>query len=582
MGKNRVRRLARTLVAPTAAVHGDADRRRAGLLASILLALLALGLVSGLVQLILVPGFFGTFVYMLAALTVIGGAYGASRTRHFRAAAWVASLAPVCACFGIVCTDPSDIVAGAFMLLGVLLASAFLGAPATIVVACTALFALVTALTLQPGPLQWADALPLLAFHAVLSPLFVITTVHRDNVERLREDERRRLDAAAHEQRQLELLGRLASGIAHDFNNLLLVVQANATLLDRLEDPRVESLTTDIHAAAARGAGLTRQLLAAARKQPLDPERVSVNALLVGMAPLLRRLIGRHLTLVVEPGDAESVVVADRSQLEQVVLNLAVNARDAMPEGGLLKIEALHRAPAGSRSETTQWICLSVTDTGIGMDDYTVQRVCEPFFSTKGKAGHGIGLATVKGVVEQSGGRLEITSAPGQGSRFDVFLPLAPPPAAVAEPPSRSPRLAPIVGRRATILVLDDDAAVLRAVTHLLVSVGYRVLSAQSAGEAIALFESEYDRIDLLVCDLVVSAIHGVDVAALLVRRMPRLRVLFMSAYADRRLDAMRSMPAAGMIAKPFSLDELDAKVRSSLGVAAAEHRAPAQPSPLA
>jgi signal transduction histidine kinase/CheY-like chemotaxis protein len=515
---------------------------------------------------------------MLAALAVIAGAYCTSRTRHFRTAAWVASLAPVTACFAIVSTNPSDVVAGSFMLLGVLLASAFLGAAATTIIACTALVALVAALKLQPGPLQFVHALSLVAFHVVLSPLFVLTTIHRDNLERLRQDERRRLDAAAHEQRQLELLGRLAGGIAHDFNNLLLVVQANATLLDRLHDARVESLTTDIHAAVARGAGFTRQLLAAARKQPLDPERVSLHGLLLGMEPLLRRLIGKHLTLVVEPGDADSVVVADRSQLEQVVLNLAVNARDAMPEGGLLKIEALQRAPR-ALADKTHWICLSVSDTGIGMDDHTVQRVCEPFFSTKGQAGHGIGLATVKGVVEQSGGHLEITSAPGHGSRFDVFLPLAPPPTRGQEQTSLSPRLAPIVGRRATILVLDDDHAVLRAVTHLLASMGYRVLSAQSAGEAIALFESEYDRIDLLVCDLVISAIHGVDVAALLVRRMPRLRVLFMSAYADLRLDALRSMPTAEMIAKPFSLEELDGKVRSCLGVAAGDRRPPAQPS---
>jgi two-component system cell cycle sensor histidine kinase/response regulator CckA len=326
-----------------------------------------------------------------------------------------------------------------------------------------------------------------------------------------------------------------------------------------------------------RGAGLTRQVLAAARKQPLEPERVPLQALLLGMEPLLRRLIGNHVTLVVELGDADPVVIADRSQLEQVVLNLALNARDAMPDGGLLKIEAQRRAPATPESEPTDWVCLSVSDTGVGMDDYTVQRICEPFFSTKGAAGHGIGLATVKGVVEQSGGRLEITSALGQGSRFDVFLPLATARAPARDGLDRSTGLSPVASKRATILVLDDDAAVLRAVTQLLASMGHHVLSAQSAGEAIALFEREHTRIDLLVCDLVVSAIHGVDVAALLVRRMPRLRVLFMSAYADSRLDAARTLPAAEMIAKPFSMDELDAKVRRCLGVEAGWQRAPAQ-----
>jgi signal transduction histidine kinase/CheY-like chemotaxis protein len=577
MGGTLLRRLVRALVAPTAEVRDEADRRRAGLLAGILLALLALGLASGLVQLALVPGFLNTFASMLAALAIIAAAYWASRTRRFRVAAWVACLAPVGACFAIVATNPEDAVAGPFMLLGVLLASAFLDARATLTIAGVAFAALAAALSLQPGPLEPGQALPLLSFHAVLSPLFVITSVHRDGLERLREAERRRLDAASHEKRQLELLGRLAGGIAHDFNNLLFVVQANAELLDCLNETRVSLLTADIHAAAARGAGLTRQVLAAARKQPLEPEPVPLQALLLGMEPLLRRLIGSPVTLIVEPGEADSVVIADRSQLEQVVLNLALNARDAMPDGGVLQLEAQRRAPITPQHEATAWACLSVSDTGVGMDDYTLQRSCDPFFSTKGTAGHGIGLATVKGVVEQSGGQLEITSALGQGSRFDVFLPLATARAPTYDRLPRSAGLPPIAGKRATILVLDDDAAVLRAVTQLLASRGYHVLSAQSAGEAIALFEREQARLDLLVCDLVVSAIHGVDVAALLVRRMPRLRVLFMSAYADSRLDAAKRLPAAEMLAKPFSMDELDAKVRRSLGVGAGSHRAPAQ-----
>jgi CheY-like chemotaxis protein len=257
-----------------------------------------------------------------------------------------------------------------------------------------------------------------------------------------------------------------------------------------------------------------------------------------------------------------------------------LNARDAMPDGGVLKLEAARRAPSKPHSQALDWVCLSVSDTGVGMDDYTLQRICEPFFTTKGKAGHGIGLATVKGVIEQSGGHLEITSAAGQGSQFDVFLPVAPDSAPTSERQHRSPRLPPVASQRATLLVLDDDAAVLRAVTQLVASRGYHVLSAQSAGEAIALFEREHERIDLLVCDLVVSAIHGIDVATLLVRRMPRLRVLFMSAYADSMLDAMKALPASEMIAKPFAMDELDARIRRCLGVDALGERSTArQPS---
>ena len=582
MKRNLLQRLARALVVPTAGVRDEADRRRARLLASILLALLTLGLGTGLLQLALIPGFLATFINMLAALTIIAGAYWASRTRLFRAAAWVACLAPIGACFAIVATNPDDLVAGPFMLLGVLLASAFLNARATVAVASTAFVALAAAEWLQGGRFEFDRALPMLALHVVFSPLFVITTVHRDGLERLREQERRRIDAASQEQRQLELLGRLAGGIAHDFNNLLLVVQANADLLNRSGEAHSGPLVADIHAAVVRGAGLTRQVLAAARKQPLEPERVPLGALLLEMERLLRRLIGSHITLTVEPGDAELVVLADRSQLEQVVLNLALNARDAMPGGGVMHIAAQRRTPPSLQDAKTDWVCLRVSDTGVGMDDYTLQRIWDPFFTTKGVAGHGIGLATVKGVVEQSGGHLEIRSAPGQGSQFEVYLPLATAEAPAQRRPRPSPPAPPLGTRQATILVLDDDAAVLRAVTQLLSSMGYRVLSAQSAGEAIALFEREHDRIDLFVSDLVVSAIHGVDVAALLVRRMPRLRVLFMSAYAHSRIDAAQTMPEAEMISKPFSMDELDAKVRRCLGARAAEQRAPAQRATLA
>lgn len=580
MKRSRIQTLAHALAAPSAEVQDEPDRRQASLLASILLALLTLGLASGLVQLALVPGFRSTFSYMSIALVVIAGAYWTSRTPRFRSAAWVACLAPIGACFSIVATNPNDGVAGPFMVLGVLLASAFLDARSTLIIACTAFCALAIALSLRPGPVEPRHALPLLAFHAVLSPLFVITTLHRDGLERLRQDERRRRDAASNEQRQLELLGRLAGGIAHDFNNLLLVVQTNAELLDRMDDTRVSRLTTDIRAAAVRGAGLTRQVLAAARKQPLEPERVNLNGLLLDMEGLLRRLIGNHVTLIVQPGDLDPIVSADRSQLEQVVLNLALNARDAMPNGGLARIEILRCAPSTtSGSDSEDWICLSVSDSGAGMDDYTLQRICEPFFSTKGMAGHGIGLATVKGVVEQSGGRLEVTSRLGEGSRFDVFLPPADGPGPVTDAVQRAVRASQSWSKRVTILVLDDDAAVLRAVAQSLATLGYHVHAAQTAGEAIALFEREYDQLDLLVCDLVVSAIHGIDVATLLVRRKPLLRVLFMSGYADSTLDAARALPGAELIAKPFSIDDLDAKIRRSLGIDIRPRQQASQPT---
>jgi two-component system cell cycle sensor histidine kinase/response regulator CckA len=561
-----IQKILGALVTPAADVRDTSDQRRARLLASILLTLLALGCSSGLLQLTLVPGFLPTFVFMLGALALIGVAYVLSRTRHFRKAAWGACAAPIAACFAVIIVNPDDIAAGPFMLLGVLLASTFLDARATSVTALGAFSALGAALLLQDGPVEPARALPLLAFHAVMSPLFVVATVHRDGLERLREVEGRKRDATLQQQRQLETLGRLAGGIAHDFNNLLLVVQANAELIDRARVPRVGPFTADILEAASRGADLTRQILATARKQLLQPQRVPLNALLTGVESLLRRLMGSHITLIVQTTDVDAAVLADRTQLEQVLLNLALNARDAMPNGGVLKLGASRRVPsAGQRQPASEWICLSVVDTGVGMDADTQRRIFEPFFTTKGVNGHGLGLATVRGIVEQSGGSIEVTSSPNQGARFDLYLPLVGGPAVTDPKGSEPPAAAHPSRRSATILVLDDDGAVLRAVGHMLEAMGHQALLACSVGEAIDLFEREQARVDLLLCDLLIPAMSGVEVATLLLRRRPTLRVLFMSGYADWQADALRAMPSAGLMAKPFSSDELRARIERSL-----------------
>jgi two-component system cell cycle sensor histidine kinase/response regulator CckA len=565
MLSRRLRQVLHPLVACSAEIRDPADRERAELLASLLLALLVLGLSSGFVQWLLVPNFWPTFAAMLVALAVIGVAYFASRSRHFRQAAWAAALAPIAACVVVTRSDPKDAVSGAFMLIGVLLATLFLDARAALRIACTAFLALLVALAPWSAAFDPRRALPLLAFHAIFSPLLIIAAAHRDRIEELRKDVLRRKQAEQHEARQMELLGRLASGIAHDFNNLLTVVMGNTELLIALGDERMRGLTADISSAVDRGAGLTRLLLTTARKQILRPRKVDLSVLLRDVQGLLHRLIGPHIVLLVEVDDELPAVVADPSQLEQVILNLALNGRDAMPYGGTLRIAA-SRVASREADAPHGWVCICVSDTGVGMDPETQQNIFKPFFTTKGASGHGLGLATVRSIVEQGGGRVEVTSALDLGSRFFVHWPAA---AAGKEPrhgaptslPGKSPR-----SRKARILVVEDEALVRRAVEHMLPGQDYAVLSVSTADEALAVFERERGHIDLLLCDVMLPGMSGLELALCLRQQKESLPILFTSGGGSPAVEAALAMAGASLISKPFARDELRRKIEHLLG----------------
>jgi signal transduction histidine kinase len=530
-----------------------------------LLALFVLGLTSGLVQWLLIPNFWPTFAAMLVALAVIGAAYFASRSRHFRKAAWAAALAPIVACMFVTRNDPEDAVSGAFMLIGVLLATLFLDARSALRIAAAALIGLVAALAPWSPESDPRRAVPLLAFHAIFSPLLLIAAVHRDGIEELRKDALRRKQAELHEARQMELLGRMAGGIAHDFNNLLTVVVGNTEMLTRLGDERVRDLTADISSAAARGAGLTRQLLTTARKQLLQPRNVDLRALVRDAQGLLERLIGSHIVLLVELEERIPPVMADPSQLEQIIFNLALNGRDAMPRGGTLRIAVSHVASAEADAPRG-WVCISVSDTGVGMDPETQRNIFKPFFTTKGSAGHGLGLATVHGIVQQSGGRIEVTSASGRGSQFVIHLPVM----VGDEAPSRAARVRWLNGtqssRTVVILVVDDDALVRRAVEHMLRGADYSVRSASSAAQALELFEREQSQIDLLLCDLMIPDLPGLELAQHLRGRKATLPVLFMSGGGSRGVEAALALPGTSIIAKPFLREGLRQKIEEILG----------------
>lgn len=376
------------------------------------------------------------------------------------------------------------------------------------------------------------------------------------------EQERRRLEDELREKQTLEAIGRLAGGVAHDFNNVLTVILGHARLmLERLGkgDPLRRDAAT-IADAAGRSARLTRQLLAFGRRQVLEAQPLDLNAVLSDMETMLRRLIGSHIELVLELQPGLGSVQADPGQLEQVILNLALNARDAMPMGGTLTMttHAAHRADLGD------CVSLGVADTGTGIDEETREHLFEPFFTTKQTGeGTGLGLATVYGIVEQSGGAIEVHSRHGRGSTFTVYLPLAgvhaaPEPAPTAREEQRA-------SGNETVLVVEDEDLLRRLVREVLEGQGYNVLEARSAQVALELAE-HHEEIDLLLTDLVMPGMSGRELAQVLSSARPTLRTLFMSGYSGEAIaEHGLDQPLAAFIGKPFEPEDLADRVREVL-----------------
>jgi two-component system cell cycle sensor histidine kinase/response regulator CckA len=385
---------------------------------------------------------------------------------------------------------------------------------------------------------------------------------------------RKVLESQLLQAQKMEAVGQLAGGIAHDFNNLLTATLACCDLLtEELRSARngAQELVQEIRAAAQRAASLTGQLLAFSRKQILQPKLLDVNAVLVGLESLLRRLICEdvEIRLVLAPGPKP--VFADPNQLEQVVINLAVNARDAMPSGGPLTIETAVREISDADAQTLgllrsgKVVALTVRDTGTGMDAETLRRIFEPFYTTKEPGrGTGLGLSMVHGFVRQSGGAVEVDSELGRGSAFTVLLPWerrANPEARAAANGRRS-----AAGGTETILLVDDETAISRPIGRFLQAEGYVVLTAATPEEALRIFQDHGGRIDLLLTDVVLPGSGGIALAAAIQKTEAGLRVLYMSGHTES--DLIRrgvSSDSLAFLAKPFSLAELGAAVREVL-----------------
>jgi len=377
------------------------------------------------------------------------------------------------------------------------------------------------------------------------------------------ESQRQQLEEQLRQAQKMEALGRLAGGVAHDFNNLLTVIKGHSELLiDRMKpaDPFYGS-TQQITRTADRAASLTRQLLAFSRMQVLQPRILDLNTLVADMSKLLRRLVREDIEFCFRLGNSLGQVKADPGQLEQVLLNLTVNASDAMPQGGKLTIETkklmVDEAYAHARPPLRpgHYVQLVVSDTGHGMDAATRSRIFEPFFTTKesGK-GTGLGLATVYGVVRQSGGHIWVESSPGNGARFEIYLPQV-----VEKEEGLSYERVPARSRRGseTILVVEDEEEVRSLASEFLRSAGYEVLTAKDGVEALEVAERLGSAIQLLLTDVVMPKMRGTQLAQELKVRFPALRIVYMSGYLEQDTCSGEVLQEAIVLQKPFSRDML-------------------------
>ncbi|MGA2741817.1 MAG: ATP-binding protein [Bryobacteraceae bacterium] len=373
---------------------------------------------------------------------------------------------------------------------------------------------------------------------------------------------------------KMEALGRLAGGVAHDFANLVTLISGYCDLLlDRIgaQDPSRPELE-EIRRAAAHGAAITARILDFIRNEVALPTTVQLNALVAEMVSLLRPIIGEHISLAVDADPALGTVKADFAQMTRVVMNLALNARDAMPGGGSIAIRTANtqlRADARHRLPPGPYVMLEISDTGAGMDRETLSRIFQPFFTTKNGAGTGLGLSTVRRIVEQAGGGIWARSEPGEGTTFTICLPRGglDRPIAVADSVPRAPGMG-----TETILLAEDEQSVRKLLRHVLDASGYRVLDAADGSDALRLFERHADSIDLLLTDVIMPGLNGRELARKALASKPRLKVIYMSGYTDDLLvNGGAPELEVPFLCKPLKLDVLSALIREVLDTPAVQ-----------
>jgi PAS domain S-box-containing protein len=396
-----------------------------------------------------------------------------------------------------------------------------------------------------------------------------------NNFEIFMEDitETRTLELQLHQAQKMEAIGRLAGGIAHDFNNLLMVISGYSEfLLERLgPDPRLRGPAQEISNATKRASSLTRQLLAFSRKQILVPKILDLNEVVNENLKMLTRMIGEDIDLVMVPGPSLGAVRADPGQIDQVIMNLAVNARDAMPQGGKLTIETRNVSVDESFARTRrpllpgEYVMLSISDTGVGMDSETQSRIFEPFFTTKGAKGTGLGLSTVYGIVKQSGAYIFVDSQAQRGTAFRAYFPRVD---VREEVVSQEDSVGLPRAERGgeTILLVEDEPNLRRLARQYLENQGYRVLEAEDGAAALQIASGHRDTIDLLLTDVVMPGMNGRELAEQITAQRPEIRVLYMSGYTENAIGHNGLLDTGiNLLQKPFSLPTLKDRVRELL-----------------
>jgi PAS domain S-box-containing protein len=383
--------------------------------------------------------------------------------------------------------------------------------------------------------------------------------------------ERRQLEEELLQAQKMEAVGRLAGGVAHDFNNILLVVAGRAEQLERQAEASLKPIVQEIRKAARRATSLTRQLLTFSSRHQRETEVLDLNAVILELGEMLRPMIGEDVQLVTLVEPRLGPVNADRAQIEQVIMNLAVNARDAMPNGGTLTLDAknVEGPPAGGPSHehpsSGSWVLLSIVDDGHGMDEETRRRALEPFFTTKepGK-GTGLGLSTAYGIVMQSGGEIWLESAPGRGTAVRIYLPCAD--AAAVSPRSAIPAATPFARGSGTILLVEDDEAARSLLRNFLREYGFRVLDAAGGSEALRIFEQDPGAIDLVITDWVMPEMSGPELVDQIYALRPSTRVIYISGYTEHTISPDRLRHAGALfLHKPFELRDLAETARSQI-----------------
>jgi two-component system cell cycle sensor histidine kinase/response regulator CckA len=390
-----------------------------------------------------------------------------------------------------------------------------------------------------------------------------------DITERKRaEEEREQLQGQLAEAQRLEAIGRLAGGLAHDFNNLLTIIQGSTDLLRRKLDGSAHLTTVNhIGTATETATQLTRQLLAFGRQQTFESRNIDLNTLLDGTMEMMRRVVREDIETIVEPCSEPARMRADPVQLERVLINLATNARDAMPEGGKLSFRtAIVDVAEGQMLNVRagRYVTLDIADSGTGMDAATQERIFEPFFTTKSMAeGTGLGLASVHGIVTQGGGHITVESELGAGTTFRILFPHIDGQPSVS---TTTPAIVEATPASGTILLVEDNIFVRNVTRQILEAAGYRVLSASGGHEVLEALANKLGEIDLLVSDVVMPGLSGPKLAENLLEKEPRLRVLFVSGYDEEQIRIKGLSPnEIGFLAKPYSAEALTARVRHIL-----------------